>query len=259
MNSQLNMNFRYKAAVQTIILRENKINDKDKELAAAKTEAAETGTLKQKVKDLESQLSHMREERDKEISRLQGELSRELQGQLRVAESLTQERNLARREVAQLKEKLKAIDGTHADAIKKLEDTARSTTAESNLKHGELQKQLQATGDELAKFKTDLTALQEEKRKLEESSNSTNEKLSSVNAKFTEGETKQARLKEELDNTQKKLTESEKAREQLHQGSRTVNEELAAARSAADEESKKQRDLADQLANTYVSPICKAV
>lgn len=255
LSSQLDeLNQKYKAAVQTIILRENQINEKEKDLEAAKREAAETQGLKERVSELEQQISSLREEKQREVSRLQDELSRELSGQLRVAESLTQERNLARKEVGQLKEKLSTVEGGHSDAIKKLEEAGRTLTAEADTKRRELEKELQAKGEELSETKAEFDALKEEKGRLEESERAAGEELTAVKAKASEGEKERERLSGQLEDVTNKLAESEKARDELTQGSRTVNDELAAAKASADGEVKKQKDLAEQLASTCVSP-----
>ena len=250
LNAQLDeLNQKYKAAVQTIALRENQITEKEKELEAAKREAAETQGLKERVAELEKQITSLREEKQREVGRLQDELSRELSGQLRVAESLTQERNLARKEVTQLREKLSKIEGGHADAIKKLEDAGKASTAESDLKRGELEKELQTKAEELTRTKAEFDVLKDEKVGLEESGKATGEELTAVKGKLAEGEKEQELLNGQLAEIRARLEESEKAREELTQGSRTVNDELAAAKAARDGEVKKQEDLAEQLAS----------
>lgn len=244
------LNQKYKAAVQTIILRENQVKDKESELEVVRREAAETQGLREKVEELEKAIETLKEEKKAEVGRLQDELSRELSGQLRVAESLTQERNLARKELAGLREKLAGVEGGHADALKEVEEKGRVAGVEAEEKRSALEVELKIKVEELSKSKAEFEALREEKGRLEESERAAGEELTAVKAKAGEGEKEVERLSEELQHTKTKLEESEKAREELTQGSRTVNDELAAAKAAADGEVKKQKDLAEQLSNS---------
>lgn len=242
------LNSKYKAAVQTIILRENQITEKEKELETAKQAGAETQSLRDRVAELEKQVEDLREEKQREVGRLQDELSKELSGQLRVAESLTQERNLARKEVAQLREKLSGIEGGHADAIKKLEDQGRAVSAEWDGRRGELEGELKGKVEELEGLRAELEGLKAEKGRLEESEKGVGLELAEVKGKIAEGEKEREGLGKELEAVKGQLGESEKAREELTQGSRTVNDELAAAKERADGEARKQKDLEQQLA-----------
>lgn len=250
LNSQLDeLNQKYKAAVQTIALRENQINEKEKELEAAKREAADAQGLKTRVEELEQQITTLREDKEREVGRLQDELSKELSGQLRVAESLTQERNLARKEAGQLREKLAGVEGEHAEAMKKLEDAGKTSSEEAEKAKAELEKQLQGKVEELQSAKAELDSLKIDKAQLEESARTAGEGLTAAKGKVAEGDKERDDLNKQLEDLRKKLEGSEKAREELTRGSRSVNDELTAARTAAEGEAKKQKELQEQLSN----------
>lgn len=250
LSSQLEeLNEKYKAALQTIALRENQISEKEKELESAKREAADAQGLKTRVEELEQQILTLKEEKDREVGRLQDELSKELSGQLRVAESLTQERNLARKEVGQLKEKLADMEGKHGEAVKKLEDAGKTSSEEAEKAKVELEKDLKAKVEELQSVKAELEGLKIDNGQLEESAKTSGEELTAAKGKIAAGDKEKEGLNKQLDDLRKKLEESEKSREQLTQGSRSVNDELAAARTAAEGETKKQKELQEQLSS----------
>ena len=95
---------KHASAIKTIVIREEEL-DRCKSEAANAT--AEAESLKKKLRALETQCDRLRQERKLESEMLKQELARELEGQARITESLTQERYREWRRVEDLEDKLK--------------------------------------------------------------------------------------------------------------------------------------------------------
>ena len=90
-------------AFKKIVIGEEEIVRRDREHAASKIDldnsTNEVETLNQRISDLEAQRATLEQEKRDEVGRLKAELAKELDGQVRIAESLTQERNRERQKV----------------------------------------------------------------------------------------------------------------------------------------------------------------
>lgn len=148
---------KYKVAAELKIAIEDELAGKKKEINTT-TQTAEQ--LRLQVQGLEEKNAALQLDHTNTVSRLQNELSRELQGQLRVAESLTQERNRARQRLEQLENSIHNMGQSGAQESQELKQKAQDAQAEVEQVRAQMQQSTQSLETELEKVKTDNVELE---------------------------------------------------------------------------------------------------
>ncbi|SMY29292.1 unnamed protein product [Zymoseptoria tritici ST99CH_1A5] len=222
LDKQCKITTELKAAIEAELAGTSKtLEDRDKDLR----------NLRDEIKELTQANATVRQDKLNAISNLQNELSRELQGQLRVAESLTQERNRARKQAAELEAELKEKD-----------EASRSAVTEAKTLREQLEQSVSSHEAELQKMNDELAALRESnKTQVEELEQKAKDDMAAVQQKHTTA------AAEEKSKTQKDIAELVQSSKLLRTRNVELEEELATTKSALETSEKERTSLTDRV------------
>ncbi|SMQ55602.1 unnamed protein product [Zymoseptoria tritici ST99CH_3D7] len=222
LDKQCKITTELKAAIEAELAGTSKtLEDRDKDLQ----------NLRDEIKELTQANATVRQDKLNAISNLQNELSRELQGQLRVAESLTQERNRARKQAAELEAELKEKD-----------ESSRLAVTEAKTLREKLEESVSSHEAELQKMKDELAALQESnKTQVEELERKAQDEMAAVQQKHT------TTTAEEKSKTQKDIAELVQSSKLLRTRNVELEEELATTKTALETSEKERTSLTDRV------------
>lgn len=250
---------KHASAAKTVVVREEELERCKKEAA---TSTAEAETLRKKADDLEAKYDASERVRAVEVESLKKELARELEGQVRIHESLTEERNRERRRVEQLEAKIKEAEKIHGDAIsasglahdekiKALLQASENARQEAEAKQTQLQRALDAGAKDLETVVARTTELEGKALALEEEALETTRKISAAETARSEIERKHSALTSELTSTRSALDSSELSRRDWETKYNTtlnpLNSELDSLHTDLSTSQQKQKDLNKQV------------
>ena len=233
---------KHASAAKTIVVREEELERCKQEAASA---TSENESLKRKTDDLEARYEALQKQRTAEVEGLKKELAHELEGQVRIHESLTQERNRERRRVEQLEKKMQETDAAHAaelkaavtaqdDKIRTLEHANGSASQEAEAQLKQLQAAAEADKQTLDAAKKQALQLEERVQTLEAQTNAANDKVAAAEVAQSNSDKAHIELSDQLNEAKSALATSQSARSEWEEKHNDLFTRLTSTTSSQD-------------------------
>nr|POE74693.1 hypothetical protein CFP56_37224 [Quercus suber] len=247
---------KYNALDQSYHAAVEKSSTQETELVAARTELEssrresrkESDGLRLQLSELERKFDALQQDRVKQTEALKGELSRELQGQLRVAEALTMERNRARKEAEKFKEQVHELSASSQDGAAKLQEESRDLKAQIERQRAVFQESLDEKEKTINEKEDARLALEVRAKQHEDRALSSGEELAAMKRNTAQQEQEHATLGEQLAIVQSKLAESEARALRSEQQSADLSTNLKQSQADLAEKEQRLSMLNEQLA-----------
>ena len=257
---------KHASAVKTIVVREEELERCKQEAATA---TSESESLRKKTDDLGAKYDALQRQRAIEVEGLKKELANELEGQVRIHESLTQERNRERKRVEQLEVQIKEVENGRAEQLKAAvfaqHDKIEALEAEAESARNDAEEQRKQMLDIRAASKKDLedarvqaAQLQERVQQLDSEAAAANEQFAAAESSRSTSEEQHKSLSSQLTTLQSRLDSSESARLDWEEKHSALSSQLSTFTSTQDSKlqslhydlstsQQKQRDLNKQV------------
>ena len=233
-------------AAETVAAREDQLARKETELEASRVQGENAGkdaeSLRQKLKQVGTEAAALEQVRAEQNGKLQTDLNKKVNecvGQRRLVESLTQERDGARRRLDELDGKINAA-----------EQNSQTLLEESQLQRGRFEEAAGLKAKELQMAKDESSQLQTRVQTLEEANSMLTEEASRVKTAVADETQRCMTAEEESASTKKQLASSKSNLSSLQQEHQALNEKWLAVEATAAEEMQKRMAVERELHST---------
>nr|POE47146.1 hypothetical protein CFP56_00478 [Quercus suber] len=245
----LTLDKNYNAVVEKSSTQEKDLVNVRKELDNSKRESRrENDGLRLQLSELEGKFGTLQQDRIQQTEALKSELMRELQGQLRVAESLTMERNRARKEVERLKEEVQQLNTSNHDGVAKYEQENTDLKAQIERQRAVFQETLGQKEKAMSEKDNAHLALEAKAKEHEESAVTNSQELMALRSSKAQQEEEHAILSEQFFALQNKLDHSETRAQQFEQKSKDLSAKLEQSSAEIVEKEQRLTTLNEQFA-----------